>query len=264
MREPSTQFNDYVEYLQSLEAASQDHFLIGGQAVNFWAEYFERRGHDDELSSLRPFTSKDCDVWLGGRLWTQIKEAERTRLIVGSSPADGQLGILTLRASPPLLVDMMSAIFGFKPSENQYLRDRALVFNGVRIMDPISLFRCKCHCLVHLDQAGRQDARHVRVLSLVLPQYLSGLIALVTPSVHPCLHQSPESTLQSELDQPIHERNVLKEIKHLRKILSTSVCRRALAGLSISPESLIPWETIRCSGSSRLAKFAAAEDKRTE
>lgn len=241
--------------------ASQDHFLIGGQAVNFWAEYFDRFGHSHELKSLRPFTSKDCDVWLGGGLWKELKETERSRLILGSSPADGQLGVLTLRSNPPLLIDMMSSVFGFSPSENQQLKDRAHVFNGVKVIDPISLLRCKCHCLVHLDQADRQDAHHVRVMSLVIPQYLSGLIALAEPPLH--AHSNPPlvEPLQMESEEQISDRSVLKEIKLLRKILATGVCRRALAALSISPDSLMPWESLRSSGSNRLVKFAATQGK---
>jgi len=51
-------FEDYLEFLQSLGARTGEQFLIGGQAVNFWAEYFDHQGRPDELRALRPFTSK--------------------------------------------------------------------------------------------------------------------------------------------------------------------------------------------------------------
>lgn len=57
---------DYVAFLQSLGMQSHDQFLIGGQAVNFWAEHLGRSEHSAELNSMRPFTSKDCDVGSAG------------------------------------------------------------------------------------------------------------------------------------------------------------------------------------------------------
>lgn len=109
MNGPDFGFEDYVGYLRSLGELSAEQFLIGGQAVNFWAEYFDQRGRDDELKKLRPFTSRDCDVWLSGKAWQEVQRVERERLVSGDSPADGQLGILTLSASPPRVVDLSPA-----------------------------------------------------------------------------------------------------------------------------------------------------------
>jgi hypothetical protein len=54
----------YLEYLQSLRASKTEYFLEGGQAVNFWAEYIDAHIQSRPLSPMRPFTSKDCDIWV--------------------------------------------------------------------------------------------------------------------------------------------------------------------------------------------------------
>lgn len=55
---------DYLGYLKSLSEAKAEYFLEGGQAVNFWAEYIDAQIQGRPLSPMRPFTSKDCDIWV--------------------------------------------------------------------------------------------------------------------------------------------------------------------------------------------------------
>jgi len=234
---------DYLEFLQCLFARSSAQFLFGGQAVNFWADYFDRKTNDNEiheLHALRPFTSKDCDVWVSPQAWNEIQTAERIRLVRGTSPIDGQLGILTLQQFPLRMVDLMSSVYGIRHEELSRLCERAPVFNGIKVIDPIYLFRSKCHCLLGLDQIDRQDARHVRMLALILPEYLSLLINGIDA-------------------ENLSDRALLKEIKLLRKILGTHVCRRALAQLEINPDSLIPWAKLETCGLDTLAAYARSQ-----
>ncbi len=88
-----------------------------------------------------------------------------------------------------------------------------------------------------LPQGDRQDERHVRMLALILPEYISLLI--------------------DESDRGnIPERDLLKEIKLLKKTSSSAVCRRCMESLGIACESLIPWGRIVRSQSALLAKYA--------
>lgn len=48
---------DIAKILENDERA----FIVGGQAINLWAEYFSSRA--DELHAYRPFTSKDIDYF---------------------------------------------------------------------------------------------------------------------------------------------------------------------------------------------------------
>ncbi|MGL4398483.1 MAG: hypothetical protein ACRCXD_01330, partial [Luteolibacter sp.] len=102
----------YLEFLQSLLARCSAQFLFGGQAVNFWADYFARKTEATHLHALRPFTSKDCDIWVSHQAWNVIQAGECNRLVRGTSPIDGQFGILTLQRSPLRMVDLMSGVYG--------------------------------------------------------------------------------------------------------------------------------------------------------
>ena len=231
---------DYVGFLQTLLVRCPAQFLFGGQAVNFWANYFDRNGDVKELHALRPFTSKDCDIWVSPRAWTEIQKTESSRLAQGTSPSDGQLGILTLQQDPLRVVDLLSGVYGIRQEELGRLCDRAPVFYGIKVLDPIFLFRSKCHCLLGLPQADRQDERHVRMLSLILPEYVSLLID------------------EADLGK-LSERDLLKEIKLLKKISSSGACRRALESLGIESQTLIPWGRLERSQSDLLVKYAESQ-----
>jgi hypothetical protein len=56
---PETRISDYAAFLRDLGASKADYFLGGGQAVNFWAEYFSNKGAGAAIERYRPFTSKD-------------------------------------------------------------------------------------------------------------------------------------------------------------------------------------------------------------
>lgn len=212
--------------------------------MNFWADYFERKGGAEGLHAFRPFTSKDCDIWVSPGAWTEIRKTENSRLVQGGSPADGQLGILTLQQVPLRIVDLLSGVYGIRQSELARLCERAPVFHGIKVIDPIYLFRSKCHCLLGLDQSERQDARHVRMLALIVPAYLSMLI--------------------DEIDsENLSDRAILKEIKLLRKMLGTSACRRALNQLEIEPDTLIPWRKLETCQLGILSAFARTALGRT-
>lgn len=228
----------YLEYLGSLRQSGAEYFLEGGQAVNFWAEYVDARVQGRPLSPMRPFTSKDCDIWVSAGTWEVLKRGPSIQK--GSSPADGQLGILTLSKEPPRVVDILFSVYGIDGSEYPRLLKRALDDGTVRVIDPIYLFLSKCHCFLHLPQADRQDERHVRMLAMILPEYLSLLIADAEAGA-------------------ISDRDLLKEIKLLKKIGSSGPCRRALQSLEIESRSLIPWDRLARSQSELLAKYGASQ-----
>ncbi|MGL4400123.1 MAG: hypothetical protein ACRCXD_09670, partial [Luteolibacter sp.] len=138
------------------------------------------------------------------------------------------------------MVDLMSGVYGIRHEELARVCERAPVFNGIKVIDPIHLFRSKCHCLLGLDQINRQDGRHVRMLALILPEYISLLV----------------DRMDSE---NLSDRAILKEIKLLRKILGTHVSRRALGQLEIDSNSLIPWSKLETSGLETLATYARTQ-----
>ena len=238
MSDAEAGYEDYLECLASLRESNAEYFLEGGQAVNFWAEYIDSRLEGQPLRSMRPFTSKDCDIWVSPGTWKTLKR--NPNIQKGESPADGQLGIQILSADPPRVLDILSSVYGVDAKEYPRLMERALDDGTVRVIDPVYLFLSKCHCCRHLPQADRQDERHVRMMALILPEYLSLLI--------------------DDVDRGnLSDRDLLKEIKLLKKIASSGVCRRVMKKLEIESESLIPWASLAGSSSALLAKYGQSQ-----
>jgi hypothetical protein len=233
-------FQDFIGFLRSLEERGISHFLEGGQAVNFWTEYMlSRSGNAQGLRDFLPFTSRDCDVWVDWEAMKSLKARDGDSIITSKSPADGQLGILVLEGEPQRLVDLMSGVFGIPPEDNRRLAERALKVNGIRVLDPLHLFLCKCHCLINLDQADRQDEKHLRMLARILPLYLGML-----------LDEAEAGSLE--------ERSFLNEVKLLRKMTSRSVVRRALAKIGANAESLFPVARMKTSSLPKLSRFVSS------
>jgi hypothetical protein len=234
-----TNILDYLAFLQDLDKAEECYFLEGGQAVNFWAEYYTANAKTKGLQKFIPFTSKDCDVWIGIGAMRYLQSKASGRLLKGKSPADGQIGIFTTGGDSPRTIDLMSGVYGINPGEMDVLRQRAHRFNGITVLDPLNLFRSKCHCLIDLDQTDRQDEKHLRMLCLILHAHLSNLIGTAKVG-------------------EITERQLIREIKLLRKFCSLNRCRRALKLIETTPESLFPIRKMIESRLDRLSAFAAS------
>ena len=101
---PDKQVSDYLTFLQDIEAHCSGCYLEGGQAVNFWAEYFSAKGSAKKLNPYKPFTSKDCDLWADSGALKYLSTIKDVGLLIrGSSPADGQTGIFKIKSKPRIV-----------------------------------------------------------------------------------------------------------------------------------------------------------------
>jgi hypothetical protein len=236
---PETRISDYAAFLRDLGASKADYFLGGGQAVNFWAEFYSGRDTAADLARFRPFTSKDCDIWVSYAAFKYIRTKTGIgKLVEGTSPADGQLGILSLDTSPVVSVDLMTSVYGVPQESLPRLMERALVIGDIRVIDPIFLFQSKCCCLHGLDQIGRQDEKHVRMLTFVLPAHF-------------------ESLLGEASQGHITQRALISELKLLKRILKLQKVRQALQDIGTNPATLFPAKQLRSCGLATVESFAA-------
>jgi hypothetical protein len=240
---PETRISDYAAFLRALGASKADYFLGGGQAVNFWAEFYSGRNAEAYLTSFRPFTSKDCDIWVSYDAFQYIRTKTGIgKLVVGTSPADGQLGILSLDTSPVVTVDLMTSVYGVPQETLPRLMERALVIGEIRVIDPIFLFQSKCCCLLGLDQIGRQDEKHVRMLTFVLPAHFESLLGEAT-------------------EGRITQRALINELKLLKRILKLQKVRQALQNIGTDPATLFPAKQLRSCGLATVESFATSAFK---
>ena len=197
------------------------------------------------LTSFRPFTSKDCDIWVNYAAFQYIRTKTGIgKLVVGTSPADGQLGILSLDTSPAVTVDLMTSVYGVPQETLPRLMERALVIGDIRVIDPIFLFQSKCCCLLGLDQIGRQDEKHVRMLALLLPAHFQGLLGEAS-------------------EGHITQRALINELKLLKAILKLQKVRQALQNIGTDPATLFPAKQLRSCGLATVEAFASSSLKAT-
>jgi hypothetical protein len=175
--------DELASVFRRLEAAGWDAILVGGQAVNIWACHYER-----DLATwreLRPYTSSDLDYYGGlaeARLAMQVLGAEG-QLNTGSDPGPNA-GVLkvALPDGRELLVDIITGIFGLSAAE---LERTAITWSGtaglagltLRLIHPLLLLEAKAASLRGLPQAERQDAKHLRILTLVVHEWLKAQLS---------------------------------------------------------------------------------------
>jgi hypothetical protein len=199
-----------------LLAAPEPLLLVGGQAVNIWALYYEDRTRD-----LAPFVSRDADV-LGDRKTLQLlgKLAGKKPQFFPLKPPSNEVGVViaTDPAGSALLIEVLRYVKG---ASNEELREPAYHFAigepqvHVRAPGPIALLQAKVANLAEINQTGRQDGRHIVILSRIMPAYLEDLRGLAATG---------------KLDQR-------KLIEFLEKLLSVATSphgRKACADLQIN------------------------------
>ena len=101
-----------------------------------------------------------------------------------------------------MTIDLLSNVYGIPQSKAKQLKERSLVIQGIRVIDPIFLFQSKCHCLLGLDQVGRQDEKHLRMLCFIVREHQEGLLS---------------ETIADRLSQ----RALINEVKFLQKFLKS-------------------------------------------
>ena len=198
-------------------ATAEPLLLVGGQAVNLWALYYQ-----DRTSDLAPFVSRDADV-LGDRETLEAlgKLAGIKPQFFPLKPPSNEIGVLIAQdaAGEPLLVEVLRYVKG---ATNEELREPAYLFaigeNQARVQapGPIALLQAKVANLAEIKQTGRQDGRHVVILARVMPAYLEDLRV-------------------SAAERRMPERKLLEFLEKLLAVVTSPNGRRACAELRIDP-----------------------------
>lgn len=157
-----------------LLATKEPVLLVGGQAVNLWALYYEAR-----TVELAPFVSRDVDV-LGDRETLEAlgKVAGTKPQIFPIRPPTNEVGVVIAKdaSGQPLLIEVLRYVHGVSTEElREPVYTVALGETHVRVPGPIALLQAKIANVADISQTGRQDSRHVMILARLMPAYLSDL-----------------------------------------------------------------------------------------
>jgi hypothetical protein len=176
-----TSFADYLDLLRVFDEQGAEALIVGGQAINFWAEAFE--AEEPELKKYRPFTSADLDLHRPGLSTQRLLRAkagnvERERDPFGKAfTIVSHTFLIQSKEGRVLAVDDLKTVPGLRPNE---VKKGALAveFSGVRlrVLNPIACLKAKFHNVGAIDQHGRQDEKHVHILIPCVRAFLRRLV----------------------------------------------------------------------------------------
>ena len=176
-----TGFADYLDLLRVFDEREAEALIVGGQAVNFWAEVFEEE--EPELQRYRPFTSADLDLHRPDVSARSLLRARAGNVEPERDPFGKAFTIVSHtfliqgREGRVLAVDDLKTLPGLSPTE---VKKGTLVieFSGIRlrVLNPIACLKAKLHNVGAIDQRDRQDAKHVRVLIPCVRAFLRRLV----------------------------------------------------------------------------------------
>jgi hypothetical protein len=220
-----------------LLATKEPVLLVGGQAVNLWALYYESRTAD-----LAPFVSRDVDV-LGDRetLAALGKLAGTKPQFFPVKPPTNEIGVVIAKDHNglPLLIEVLRYVHGVS---NEELREPVYTIGvgetRVQVPGPIALLQAKIANVADISQTGRQDARHVVILAQVIPAYLADLQKAV-------------------VEGRMEERKLIEFLERLLAVVTAEKARKVFRQLRLDARSLFAGL-----GHEKLLKLRGFIDKR--
>jgi hypothetical protein len=205
--------------------------------VNLWALYYGKR-----TAELAPFVSRDVDV-LGDRatLEALARLAGAKPQFFPIKPPSNEVGVVIAKDPQglPLLIEVLRYVHGIS---NEELQDPvytvAIGKTEVRLPGPIALLQAKISNVADIAQKGRQDARHVLILTLLMPAYLEDLQAAAA-------------------NERMPERTMIDLLERLLAVATTAKAKKVFASMRFEPAEL--FATL---GHKKLPKLRAFLEKR--
>ena len=154
--------------------------LVGGHAVNVWGlAYQESIGQ--QLEAHWPLTSGDMDVYATRNALMALHQELGGKLLL-SGPREITDGTLILGVEPDTReLDVLRSVNGIPKIEAQDSMPMKVCGYEVPVLFPHLLLQGKLENALHLDQSERQDVKHVKVLALVLHEFLKEVVGTATP-----------------------------------------------------------------------------------
>lgn len=212
------------------------YILIGGQAVNYWAERYLLQ--EPDLQKLVPFTSEDID-FKGER--ADVKRiAEQLRLSAGyphKVEMTALAGFIPFRIGDlQSCIEVVRTIPGVSGSVETLAIEAEWAGKKIRVLDPVSLLACKLALATSVSQAVRRDADHLRILG-------------------PCLRAFLREFLKGVEQGQLPARGWLGAANRVLKLTSSARARKAAKEFGIDWSGVLPMDEITASNHEKLVGF---------
>jgi sulfur carrier protein ThiS len=218
--------------------------VVAGQAVNFWADRYINE--DPRLRVLRPFTSRDLDLF--GEIANAYRLASETHVPL-EKPRRSAASPVLARVSIPTghLIHAVEFLRFVRGVTNREITNNAIPFERGRakfhVADPITMLKAKLQNVADLDQRGRSDERHVKILMLCVPLFLA-------------------KQLLSADETDTAARECLRNMQRIIALSGAPVARRVMKGKRFKWSKLLPIAGLERVKNARLTNFRDYQLKR--
>jgi hypothetical protein len=165
--------HQFSEVFKIRDASGQPYILIGGQAVNYWAERY--LSTEPQLEKLRPFTSQDIDfkgnhddvLNIARQLNQHPNYPPKVAMTALSGFISFQIG--DLKAS----IEVVHRIPGIPGSVDASAIQTEWEGKTIRVLNPIALLASKLELVRTVPQKKRRDAAHLKILQPCVRAFLA-------------------------------------------------------------------------------------------
>lgn len=211
--------------------------MIGGQAVNYWAERYLR--DEPELKEHLPFTSGDID-YQGNREDVRhiAGQLERGAVFPDKVSMTALAGTIPFRiGGQPSNIEVVRQIPGVTSAAVDSLAVGAeLAGRQIRVLDPISLLCSKVNLALTVPQKDRQDVAHAKILVLCVRGFLRDALQEVELGHLPA-------------------KGWLGAVNRLVKLAKSTHGRKAAKKFGIHWPDLLPLQEIAICKNAKIASF---------
>jgi hypothetical protein len=155
-------------------------FLIGGQALNLWAEYYSKA---QELAEYRPYTSKDID-YFGSRAAAQKLADQLGGQVTVPDPDDHTPHTAVVKAEidgATILIDFLGGVQGVRPKELEkgvveillpYTREGVSGRLSLPVMHPLHCLQSRIANLAVLGRTDSTAQRQAEAAPIIVREYI--------------------------------------------------------------------------------------------
>jgi len=238
VRLPLQQFSNIFEIR---DTAGRPYILIGGQAVNYWAERY--LAVEPSLQQFLPFTSADID-FRGNRDDVRhiAAQLDATPVYPPKVAITALAGVIPIRIGKTKSnVEIVRHVPGVTAAAIEALAVQA-EWEGrhIRVLEPISLLAGKLELALTISQTERQDVQHVHILIYCVRGFLRELLVGVE---------------RNEL--PV--KGWLGAVNRTLKLTTSSRGRKAARQMEVDWRETLPLKEIEHSSQPKVRAFAAQQ-----